>query len=72
MPLEGCCARGRVSFTVGGVAGRPVSVAGGRRDVVSVRLSAQEKAALDRLRGSMSASDYIRLLVKAANKRNGV
>lgn len=39
---------------------------------VCTRLTAEEKAMLDRLRGSLSRSAYLRLLVRAAGKRGGV
>lgn len=55
-----------------GTVGRPAQVSGGRAEVVSTRLSREEKVELDKIRGSLSASVYLRLLVKAAIKRGGV
>lgn len=46
---------------------RPVSVAGGRRTVVAVRLSASEVARLDALRKGMSRSTYLRLLLQGTH-----
>lgn len=54
------------------VMGRIPEVPGGRKDVVSTRLSPEEKATLDLLRGSIDSSTYLRLLIRAAGKRNGV
>lgn len=51
--------------------GRTSEVAGGRPNVLTVRLSNQEVATLDRLRGSLSRGAYLRVLVIAASKRNG-
>jgi hypothetical protein len=44
---------------------RPQSVAGGRPYSVTVRLSAEEKRRLDGLRGSLSPSEFLRLLLKS-------
>lgn len=42
-----------------------------RDQTVCTKLSKEEEAMLDRLRGSVSRSAYLRLLVIAAGKRNG-
>ena len=51
--------------------GRIPAVAGGRRAVVSTRLSAEEARILDLLRGTIDRSTYLRLLIRAAGKQNG-
>lgn len=47
---------------------RPPKVAGGRPHTVSVRLSRDEKAMLDTMRGSLEPSAYLRLLLNRAGK----
>jgi hypothetical protein len=49
---------------------RPVAVPGGRTLVVQVRLSEAEVAALDRARGSLSRSAYLRWLLQRGGTRN--
>lgn len=53
------------------VMSRLPSVPGGRAVVVSTRLSEEEARTLDVLRGSIDRATYLRLLIRAANKRNG-
>lgn len=48
--------------------GRRQSVAGGRPNPVTVRLSDAELAALDAQRGSLSRSEYLRVAVLGLQK----
>lgn len=48
--------------------GRPAATAGGRPIVVTVRFSEAEVARLDRLRGSLSRSEFLRVLMSSLEK----
>lgn len=48
---------------------RPLSVPGGRNTVIGTRLSTQEVAFVDSVRGALSRSEYLRWLVLQDRKR---